>query len=104
MILDELSNLSLSSRSRKSKRLSDTQKYCIVEYVQCHVCYVNVQLSLHKNVVFTVCVRMGNAAYIISIMWNSISNLDAWYHFRFNISCGVAVMVRCHQKKYQVTF
>ena len=45
---------------------------------------------------------MGNAAYIIFIMWNSISGLDAWYHFRFNISCGVAVTVRSHQKKNQV--
>ena len=60
--------------------------------------------SLHKNVVFSVCAHMGNAAYIISIMWNSISGLDTWYHFRFNISCGVAVTVRSHQKKYQVTF
>ena len=44
---------------------------------------------------------MGNAAYayIIFIMWNSIFGLDIWYHFRFNISCGVAVMVRGHKKK-----
>ena len=52
-----------------------------------------------ENVVFSVCARMGNAAYIISIMWNSISGLDAWYHFRFNISCGVALTLRGHQKK-----
>ena len=26
-----------------------------------------------------------------------ISSLDAWYHFWFNISCGVAVKVRSHQ-------
>ena len=42
---------------------------------------------------------MDNAAHIICIMWNSISGLDAEYHFRFNISCGVAVMGRGHQKK-----
>ena len=37
---------------------------------------------------------MGNAAKIIFIMLNSISGLDAWYHFQFNISCGVAVKGR----------
>ena len=26
-------------------------------------------LSLHENVVFSVCAHMGNAAYIIFIMW-----------------------------------
>ena len=45
---------------------------------------------------------MGHAEYIIFVMWNSISGLDAWYHFRFNISCGVAVTVRSHQEKFQV--
>ena len=68
------------------------------EYVQRHVCFVNIQSSLHENVVFSVCACMGNAAYIIFIMWNSISGLDAWHHFRFNISCGVAVMMRVQQK------
>ena len=28
---------------------------------------------MHENVVFSVCLRMGNAAYIIYIMWSSIS-------------------------------
>ena len=59
-------------------------------------CYVIVQSSLHENVIFSVCARMGNAAYIILIMWNSISVLDAWVYFRFNVSCGVAV--GCHGK------
>ena len=40
--------------------------YHKVEYVQRHVCFLNVQSSLHENVVFSVCVRMGNAAYILS--------------------------------------
>ena len=31
---------------------------------KCRVCFVNVQLSLHENVVFSVRARMGNAAYI----------------------------------------
>ena len=67
------------------------QKKCRkAEYVQRCVCFVNVQSSLHENVIFSVCARMSNAAYIIFIMWNSISGLDTWYHFRFNISCGVA--------------
>ena len=47
------------------------------EFVQRRVCFVNVQLSLPKNVVFSVCARMGNAAYIIFSMWSSISGLDA---------------------------
>ena len=47
---------------------------------------------------FSVCACVGNAANIIFIMWNSISGLDAWYHFRFNISCGLAVMEKSHKK------
>ena len=39
---------------------------------------------------------MDSGAYIILIMWNFISGLDAWYHFRFNISCGVAVTGKSH--------
>ena len=71
------------------------------EYVQRRVCFVNIQSSLHENVVFSVCACMGNAAYIIFIMWNSISSLDAWYHFRFDVSCGVAVTMSGHQKKFR---
>ena len=78
------------------------EKYCKAEYVQPRVCFVNVQLSLHENVVFSVCALMCNAVYVIFIMWNSISGLDTWYHFWFNISCGVAVKVRSHQEKFQV--
>ena len=81
-----------------------SKKYRKTEYVQRRVRFVNVQSSLHENVVFSFCARMCNAAYVIYIMWNSISSLDACYHFRLNISCGVAVTVRSHQKKYQVTF
>ena len=64
--------------------------------VQRRVCFVNVQSSLHENVVFSVCAHMCNAAYVIFIMWNAISGLDTCYHFRLNISCGVAVTVRSH--------
>ena len=46
----------------------------LAEYVQCPVSFVNVQLSLHENVVFSV--GALNAAYIIFIMWNSISGLE----------------------------
>ena len=67
------------------------------EHVQRRVCFVNVQSSLHENVVFSVFARMDNAAYIIFVMWNSVSSSEAWYHFQFNISCGVAVTVRSHQ-------
>ena len=68
------------------------------------MCFVNIQLSLHENGVFSVSSLMCNAAYAIFIMRNSISGLDAWYNFRFNISCGVAVTVRGHQKIIQVIF
>ena len=50
------------------------------------------------------CMKMSSFLFVIFIMWNSISGLDACYHLRLNISCGVAVTVRSHQKKYQVTF
>ena len=73
-----------------------SKKYRKAEYVQRRVCFVNVQSSLHENVLFSVCARMDNATYIVFIMSNSNSGLDAWYHFRFNISCGVAVMGRSH--------
>ena len=78
------------------------KKYRKAGYVQRLVCFVNVQLSLYENANFSVCARMYNAAYVIFIMWSSISGLDAWYHFRLNISCGVAVTVRI--SKYQVIF
>ena len=71
------------------------------EYVQCRVRFINVQSALHENVVFSFCALMDNAAYIIFIMWNSISGLEPWYHFRLNISCGVAVTVRSHQKYFR---
>ena len=80
------------------------KKYHKAEYVQRRVCFVNVQSTLHENVVFSICWCMDNAAYVMFIMWNSISGLEPWYHFWFNISCGVAVTVRSHQKKYQVIF
>ena len=68
------------------------------------MCIVNVQLSLHENDVISVYACTVNAGYIIFIMWNSISGLDACYHFQFNISCGVAVTVRSPQQKFQVIF
>ena len=80
------------------------KKYRKAEYVQRRVCFVNVQLSLHENVVFSVSARTCIAAYVIFIMWNSISGLDTCYHFRLNISCGGAVTVRSHQKKISGNF
>ena len=50
----------------------------LAEYVQHRVCLVIVQSSLHENVIFSVCARMDNAAYIIFIMWNSISGFVVW--------------------------
>ena len=52
-----------------------------------------------KMLFFSVSTRMCNATYVIFIMWNSISGLDACYHFQFNISCGVGFVVRGHKKK-----
>ena len=69
-----------------------TKKYRKAEYVLRRVCFVNVQSSLHENVVVSVFARMDNATFIKFIMWNSIYGLDAWYHFRFNIRSGVAVI------------
>ena len=80
------------------------KKYGKARYFHCRVCFVNVQLSVHENVIFSVCEGMGNAAYTIFIMWNSISGLDTWYNFWFNISCGVTVKVRSYQEKIQVIF
>ena len=80
------------------------KKYRKAEYVQRRVCFVNVQSSLHENVVFSICACMCNAAYVMLFMWNFISGFDTCYHFRLNISCGVAVTVRSHHTKYQVTF
>ena len=37
------------------------KKYRKAEYVQRRVCFVNVQSSLHDNVVFSVCALMCNA-------------------------------------------
>ena len=53
--------------------------------------FVNVQMFLHAYVVFSVFACMDNGVYIIFIMWNSISGLNTWYHFLFNIGCGEAV-------------
>ena len=64
-----------------------------------HHCTVVFAWKCH---LFCLCAYMDNAAYIIFIMWNSISGLDAWYHFWFNITCGVAVMGRSHQKNSDI--
>ena len=47
------------------RRLQKRQKYRKAKYVQRPVCFVNLQSSLHENVVFSVCVRIGNATYIL---------------------------------------
>ena len=58
----------------------------------CASSIVNLQSSLHENVVFSVCACMCN----VQCMWNSIFGLDTWYYSRFNINCGVAVAVKIH--------
>ena len=57
------------------------------------------------------CMKMSSFLFVracavprIFIMWNSISGLDTCYHFRLNISCGVAATVKGHPKKHQVNF
>ena len=59
-----------------AEELNLIEKKRKVEYVQRRVYFIHVQSSLHENVVFSVLARMGNAAYIIFIMWSSISGLD----------------------------
>ena len=59
-------------------------KQKIPQSVQRHVCFINVQSYLHEHVLFSIWALMCNAA---------------WYHFRLNISCGVAVTVKSYQKK-----
>ena len=93
----------ISHSVRKNVRTAAVVRANLVHNMFSAVWTVNVQSFLHENVVFSVCASMGNAANIIFIMWNSISGLDAWYHIQFNISCGVAVTVRSHQEKFQVT-
>ena len=66
------------------------------------VCALSIYSRLCVKMSSFLFARMGNAAYIIFIMWNYISGLDTWYHFRFNISCGVAVKVRSHQEKFDI--
>ena len=58
------------------KKWIGIKKYSKAEYVRRRVRFVNVQSYLHENLVFSVSARMCNAAYIIPIMWNSISGLD----------------------------
>ena len=43
-----------------------------------YICKVLHYSALHENFVFSVCSRMGNAAYIIYIIWSSISGLNTW--------------------------
>ena len=40
----------------------------LAKYVERPVCFINVQSSLHENVVFSFCARMDNATYIIFII------------------------------------
>ena len=77
--MEEKENLDLQGVKKNDRNGGKWQSgisKSLEEYVQRRVCFVNVQLSLHENVVFSVCSRMGNAAYIIFIMWSSISGLN----------------------------
>ena len=49
------------------RNLEISSGICPLDIVQRPVCFINVQSSLHENVVFSVCVQMGNAVYIIFI-------------------------------------
>ena len=51
---------------------SQIQKYCKAEYVQRRLCLINVQLSLHENVIFSV--RACRIFY--------------FYHVKFQLWCG----------------
>ena len=71
--------------------------------VPCVLCQCTVVFAF-KCRLFPLCAHGPCRMYIIFILWNSISGLEAWYHFRSNISRGVAVTVRSHQEKFQVIF
>ena len=92
--LENEGNLKNDGTLNNEDSLTNERKYRKADYIQRRLCFVNVQSSLHENVVFSVCARMCNATYFIFIILNSISCLDACYHFRLNTSCGVAVTVR----------
>ena len=57
-----------------SSLVSD-EKYRKAEYVQRRMFFVNAHLSLYENVIFSVCTRMGNAAYIKLNIWNTSLHL-----------------------------
>ena len=57
----DLSSPSLKNDRKGGLWQSEISKFR-AEYVQRPVCCVNVQSSLHENVVFSVCARMENAA------------------------------------------
>ena len=65
------------------------------EYVQRRVCFVNIQSSLHENVVFSVCACLGNAAYIIFIMLNSTKHTCLICKYSFNTQ----IKLREHKEK-----
>ena len=64
------------------------------------MCALSIYIRLYMKMSSFLFVRAW-AMPIIFIMLNSISGLDAWYHFRFNIIFGVAVKVRDLQKKFK---
>ena len=47
-----------------------------VPYPLQNICKALRESPLHENVVFSVCARMGSAAYILSVMWKSIDNIS----------------------------
>ena len=49
------------------------------------VCVLSIYSRLRMKLSSFLFVHAGNAAYIIFIMWNSISGLDTSYHFWFNM-------------------
>ena len=67
------------------------------------MCFVNVQLSLHENVVFFVW-AMPRILYLSCGIPFPVWMPGIISGLMFNISCGVDVMVRSHQQKFQVIF
>ena len=84
--------------------------------VQCHVCFVNVQVPLpHSNIyvkfcISRLCMKMSSFLFVRTWAMPRILHLSCgvpfpvWTPFWFNISCNVAVKVRGHHKKLQVIF
>ena len=81
-------------KKKNNNTLLDNKKYRKAEFVQRRVCIVNVQSYLHENVVFSVCVRMGNAVRV-----HHIYHVEFHFRFRHLASFPVQLWCGCHGER-----